>query len=65
MTTSGATCHKQNDTSLLTTAQATVHCLTGCVIGEVSGLIIGVSLGWTPMATMALAGELYPAEKAD
>ena len=29
----------------VTSAQATLHCLTGCVIGEVAGLIIGVSLG--------------------
>lgn len=36
-------------------ASATVHCLTGCAIGEFAGLAIGVSLGWSAMSTMALA----------
>lgn len=36
-------------------AQATLHCLTGCVIGEVAGLAIGVSLGWPAWQTIALA----------
>ena len=34
---------------------ATVHCLTGCVIGESIGLLIGVSLGWPPLAIAAFA----------
>ena len=41
-----------------TSAQATLHCLTGCVIGEVAGLMIGVSLGFSPWATIALATVL-------
>ncbi|MEK6807197.1 MAG: DUF4396 domain-containing protein [Pseudomonadota bacterium] len=41
----------------LTTA-ATLHCLTGCAIGEWTGLAIGVSLGLNPWATMALATAL-------
>jgi len=36
-------------------ASATLHCLTGCAIGEFVGLAIGVSAGWTPAATMTLA----------
>lgn len=36
-------------------AQATLHCLTGCVIGEVAGLSIGVSLGLAAWQTIALA----------
>lgn len=36
-------------------ASATLHCLTGCAIGEVTGLIIGTALGWTNLATTALA----------
>lgn len=39
-------------------ARATLHCLTGCVIGEVAGLMIGISLGLHPYATMALATGL-------
>jgi len=41
-----------------TAIQATLHCLTGCVIGEVAGLMIGVSLGFPPFATIALATVL-------
>ena len=26
---------------------ATVHCLTGCAIGEILGMIIGTALGWS------------------
>lgn len=36
-------------------AQATLHCLTGCVIGEVAGLAIGVSLGLAAWQTILLA----------
>ncbi len=34
---------------------ATVHCLSGCAIGEVLGLVIGTALGWSNGATIALA----------
>ena len=34
---------------------ATLHCLTGCAIGEVLGLIIGTALGWSNAATVILA----------
>jgi hypothetical protein len=34
---------------------ATLHCLTGCVIGEVTGMAIGTALGWGNLATIALA----------
>ncbi|TFV64666.1 DUF4396 domain-containing protein [Blastococcus sp. CT_GayMR20] len=36
-------------------AQATLHCLTGCAIGEVLGMVIGTSLGLHDVATVALA----------
>ncbi|MEO3750123.1 DUF4396 domain-containing protein [Streptomyces sp. B6B3] len=36
-------------------AQATLHCLTGCAIGEVLGMIIGTALGMHGAATVALA----------
>ena len=41
-----------------TAAHSTLHCLTGCVIGEVVGLAIGVTLGLAPWATIALATTL-------
>jgi hypothetical protein len=34
---------------------ATLHCLTGCAIGEVAGLIIGTAIGLGNIATIALA----------
>ena len=36
-------------------ASATLHCLTGCAIGEIGGLIIGTALGLSNVATIALA----------
>jgi hypothetical protein len=37
---------------------ATVHCLTGCAIGEVLGMIIGTALGWSDLATIAISVAL-------
>ena len=37
---------------------ATLHCLTGCAIGEVTGMIIGTALGWSEWGTVALAVAL-------
>jgi hypothetical protein len=37
---------------------ATLHCLTGCAIGEVLGMIIGTALGWSDWGTIALAVAL-------
>ncbi len=34
---------------------ATLHCLTGCAIGEVAGMFIGTALGWSNLGTVALA----------
>lgn len=34
---------------------ATLHCLTGCAIGEVLGMVIGTALGWGDWSTVALA----------
>ncbi len=34
---------------------ATVHCLTGCAIGEVLGMIVGTAFGWGNFETIALA----------
>ena len=38
-----------------TAFSATLHCLTGCAIGEVLGIVIGTALGWGTFATIALA----------
>jgi hypothetical protein len=34
---------------------ATAHCLTGCAIGEVLGVMIGTALGWGNLETILLA----------
>ena len=36
-------------------ANATLHCLTGCAIGEIAGLMIGTALGLSTAVTIALA----------
>ena len=36
-------------------AAATTHCLTGCAIGEVLGLVIATQLGWDAFASVVLA----------
>lgn len=38
-----------------TAASATLHCLTGCAIGEVLGMIISTALGWAAAPSIALA----------
>jgi Domain of unknown function (DUF4396) len=34
---------------------ATLHCLTGCAIGEVAGMAIGTALGFSDLGTILLA----------
>ena len=36
-------------------ASATTHCLTGCAIGEVLGLVISTAAGWGTAASIGLA----------
>ncbi|MFG3087667.1 DUF4396 domain-containing protein [Streptomyces antibioticus] len=43
------------DGSWATAVRATLHCLTGCAIGEVLGMVVGTALGWGNTATLVLA----------
>ena len=36
-------------------ANATLHCLTGCAIGEITGLMVGTAMGLSTGVTIALA----------
>ncbi|MFE6338449.1 DUF4396 domain-containing protein [Streptomyces sp. NPDC057806] len=38
--------------------KATLHCLTGCAVGEILGMVIGTALGWANVPTMVLAISL-------
>jgi Domain of unknown function (DUF4396) len=46
--------HGEQSLNRLATS-ATNHCLTGCLIGEVSGMTIATALGWGDVASIALA----------
>jgi presenilin-like A22 family membrane protease len=41
--------------SLRTAVSATLHCLTGCAIGEVLGLVLATAWGWGDAASMVLS----------
>jgi hypothetical protein len=47
--------HGQGPVGWGVAVKATLHCLTGCAIGEVLGMIIGTALGWHDAPTMVLA----------
>ena len=42
-------------TSWKTAINATLHCLTGCAIGEVLGMVLATWWGWGDLASIALA----------
>jgi hypothetical protein len=48
--------HAHGDQSLNRLAvSATTHCLTGCAIGEITGMMIATALGWGNVAQIATA----------
>lgn len=47
--------HRQATSLDRTALMATLHCLTGCTIGEVLGMAIGTALGWSNWPTVGLA----------
>lgn len=42
----------------LVALSATLHCLTGCAIGEIAGMVIGTAAGFSDWGTVALAVAL-------
>ena len=46
------------DTSWGTAISATLHCLTGCAIGEVLGMVLATWWGWGDLPSIALAVAL-------
>ena len=46
--------HQTGSTNAMAVS-ATLHCLTGCAIGEILGLVIGTALGLGNLATIAIA----------
>jgi hypothetical protein len=46
------------DSSWRTAISATLHCLTGCAIGEVLGMVLATWWGWGDVASIALAVAL-------
>ncbi|MGF1237861.1 DUF4396 domain-containing protein [Streptomyces sp. 2-6] len=47
--------HAPAGASWRTAAQATLHCLTGCAIGEVLGMVVGTAVGLHNAATVVVS----------
>lgn len=50
--------HDQDLGSTSMAVSATLHCLTGCAVGEVAGLVLGTAFGLSNTATIMLAVAL-------
>ena len=50
--------HAHHGTGWSAAVSATLHCLTGCAIGEVTGMVVGTALGWGTSATVVLSVAL-------
>ncbi|MGG8405502.1 DUF4396 domain-containing protein [Streptomyces sp. 12297] len=54
----GHAVHRMGPVTWGSAAKATLHCLTGCAIGEILGMAIGTALLWGNVQTMVLAVTL-------
>jgi hypothetical protein len=50
--------HGSHTSPTKTAVQATLHCLTGCAIGEVLGMIVATAAGWGNASSIALSVAL-------
>lgn len=50
--------HNTTNSLRSTAISATLHCLTGCAIGEITGMILGTAFGWHMLTTTAVAISL-------
>lgn len=50
--------HRGDESLTLAAVSATVHCLTGCAVGEVLGMILATGLGWGNWASIGLSVAL-------
>jgi hypothetical protein len=44
-----------NDSLTRSAVQATLHCLTGCAIGEILGMVIASAAGWSDAPSIAIS----------
>lgn len=51
---SSCSAEKKGESNILLAMQATLHCLLGCGLGEIAGVILGTFAGLDMMQTMAL-----------
>jgi hypothetical protein len=47
--------HSEHASINKTAASATLHCLTGCAIGEIVGMVISTALAWGAAASIAIS----------
>src|SRR3954447_24902324 len=47
--------HHEHDASYGMALSATLHCLTGCAIGEIAGMAIGTAAGFSNLGTIVLS----------
>lgn len=50
--------HRGDESLTLAAVSATVHCLTGCAVGEVLGMVLATVLGWGNWASIGLSVAL-------
>lgn len=50
--------HEQPSSLTRSAVQATLHCLTGCAIGEVLGMVLATAFGWGNAASITVSVAL-------